>query len=38
VGVGYSTFRAKLDLNTGNFPGGFQLSLTGPEAFFRVSF
>jgi hypothetical protein len=38
VGVGYSTFRAKLALNTGNFPGGFQLSLTGPEAFFRVSF
>ena len=38
VGVGYSTFRAKLALDTGNFPGGFQLSLTGPEAFFRVSF
>jgi hypothetical protein len=38
LGVGYSTFRAKLALDTGNFPGGFQLSLTGPEAFFRVSF
>jgi hypothetical protein len=38
LGVGYSTFRAKLALNTGNFPGGFALSLTGPEAFFRVSF
>ena len=38
VGIGYSTFRAKLALDTGNFPGGFQLSLTGPEAFFRVSF
>ena len=38
VGVGYSTFRAKLAFDTGNFPGGFQLSLTGPEAFFRVSF
>jgi hypothetical protein len=38
VGVGYSTFRTKLALDTGNFPGRFQLSLTGPEAFFRVSF
>jgi hypothetical protein len=38
VGVGYSSIRAKLDLHTGNFPGGFALSLEGPEAFFRVSF
>jgi hypothetical protein len=38
VGVGYSSIRAKLDLNTGNFPGGFRLSLEGPEAFFRISF
>lgn len=38
VGVGYSSFRAKLALNTGNFPGKFAESLEGPEAFFRVSF
>ncbi len=38
LGVGYSSFRAKLALDTGNFPGGFQLSVSGPEAFFRVSF
>jgi hypothetical protein len=38
VGVGYSSIRAKLDLNTGNFPGGFSFSVGGPEAFFRVSF
>ncbi|MDB6087382.1 MAG: hypothetical protein JWN85_166 [Gammaproteobacteria bacterium] len=36
VGIGYSSIRAKLDLNTGNFPGGFTLSLEGPEAFFRI--
>ncbi|MGH8211385.1 MAG: hypothetical protein ACREU6_17665 [Steroidobacteraceae bacterium] len=38
LGVGYSSIRAKLALNTGSFPGGFALSLEGPEAFFRVSF
>jgi hypothetical protein len=38
VGVGYSSIRAKLDLNTGKFPGGFSFSLEGPEAFFRISF
>jgi hypothetical protein len=38
LGVGYSSIRAKLALDTGNFPGGFSLSLEGPEAFFRVSF
>ncbi len=38
LGIGYSSIRAKLDLNTGNFPGGFRLSLEGPEAFFRISF
>ena len=38
VGIGYSSIRAKLDLHTGSFPGGFALSVTGPEAFFRVSF
>jgi hypothetical protein len=38
LGVGYTTFRATLNLNTGNFPGGFNLSVKGPEAFFRISF
>jgi hypothetical protein len=38
LGVGYSTVRAKLALQTGNFPGLFQMSVEGPEAFFRVSF
>lgn len=38
IGVGYSSIRAKLALNTGNFPGQFHMSLEGPEAFFRVSF
>lgn len=38
IGVGYSSIRAKLALNTGNFPGQFHMSLQGPEAFFRVSF
>jgi hypothetical protein len=38
LGVGYSSIRAKLALNTGNFPGQFHMSLEGPEAFFRVSF
>jgi hypothetical protein len=38
LGVGYSSIRAKLSLHTGNFPGGFALSLEGPEAFFRISF
>jgi hypothetical protein len=38
VGVGYSSIRAKLALNSGNFPGNFAMSLEGPEAFFRVSF
>jgi hypothetical protein len=38
VGVGYSSIRAKLALSTGNFPGQFNMSLQGPEAFFRVSF
>jgi hypothetical protein len=38
VGVGYTSIRASLNLNTGNFPGGFLLNFHGPEAFFRVSF
>jgi hypothetical protein len=38
LGVGYTSIRAKLDLNTGNFPGGFYLNFRGPEAFFQVSF
>jgi hypothetical protein len=38
LGVGYTQIRAKVDLNTGNFPGGFFLNFRGPEAFFRVSF
>lgn len=38
LGVGYSSIRAKLALSTGNFPGQFNMSLQGPEAFFRVSF
>ena len=38
LGVGYSAVRAKLALQTGNFPGMFQMSVSGPEAFFRVSF
>jgi hypothetical protein len=38
VGVGYQSIRAKLALNTGNFPGQFHMSLEGPELFFRVSF
>ena len=38
LGVGYSSIRARLALNTGNFPGQFHMSLEGPEAFFRVSF
>jgi hypothetical protein len=38
LGVGYSAVRAKLALQTGNFPGLFQMSVSGPEAFFRVSF
>ena len=38
LGVGYSSTRAKLALNTGNFPGKFAMSLEGPQAFFRVSF
>jgi hypothetical protein len=38
LGVGYSSIRAKLALSTGNFPGQFNMSLEGPEAFFRVSF
>ena len=38
IGVGYQSIRAKLALNTGNFPGQFHMSLEGPEAFFRVSF
>lgn len=38
LGVGYSSIRAKLALNSGNFPGQFHMSVEGPEAFFRVSF
>ena len=38
LGVGYSSIRAKLALNTGNFPGQFHMNLEGPEIFFRVSF
>ena len=38
LGVGYSSVRAKLNLNTGNFPGLFAMSLEGPQFFFRVSF
>jgi hypothetical protein len=38
VGVGYSSIRAKLALSTGSFPGQFNMSLQGPEAFFQVSF
>jgi hypothetical protein len=38
LGVGYSSIRAKLSLDSGNFPGAFAMSLEGPEAFFRVSF
>jgi hypothetical protein len=38
LGVGYSSIRAKLALDTGNFPGKFAMSLEGPEAFFRISF
>jgi hypothetical protein len=38
LGLGYNSVRAKLNLNTGNFPGLFAMSLEGPEFFFRVSF
>lgn len=38
LGVGYSSVRAKLALNSGNFPGQFHMSVGGPQAFFRVSF
>lgn len=38
LGMGYTSFRATLNLNTGSFPGGFNLSVKGPEAFFRISF
>jgi hypothetical protein len=38
IGVGYSSIRASLTLNTGHFPGAFSMSLEGPEAFFRISF
>lgn len=38
LGVGYTSIRAKLALDTGNFPGLFALSLEGPEAYFKVSF
>ena len=38
VGVGYSVLRAALSLHSSTFPGGFQFSLKGPDAFFRVSF
>ncbi|HVW67418.1 MAG TPA: hypothetical protein VHB68_00520 [Steroidobacteraceae bacterium] len=38
LGIGYTSIRAKLALNTGNFPGLFAMSLEGPEAYFRVSF
>jgi hypothetical protein len=38
VGIGWTTLRASLNLNTGNFPGAFDLDTRGPEAFFRVSF
>jgi hypothetical protein len=38
LGLGYASIRAKLALSTGNFPGNFNMSVNGPEAFFRVSF
>jgi hypothetical protein len=38
VGVGYSTTRTSLTQSGGTFPGYYNLSISGPEAFIRLSF
>jgi hypothetical protein len=38
LGVGYSTTRTSLTQSSGTFPGYYNLSISGPEAFIRFSF
>ena len=38
LGIGYSSTRASLTRNSGSFPGYVNLSISGPEAFLRLSF
>jgi hypothetical protein len=38
LGVGYSSIRTSLTRTGGSFPGVFEMSISGPEAFIRFSF
>ncbi len=38
LGVGYSELKPSLSIHGGSFPGVVDLSVRGPEAFFRVSY
>ena len=38
LGIGYSSIRTSLTRKGGSFPGAFAMSISGPEAFIRISF
>ena len=38
VGAGYTVLKRSLDLSDANFPGSFRMNVSGPEAFFKISF
>lgn len=38
IGLGYTAIRAELNISDDDFPGRFELDVSGPELFFRVSF